>query len=82
MISYVELRKTKLTYSVKDLDGCYLRLGRTLWMLAMVCFLGLHCYILCLKTYQTVAGKGTPSRAQKWSLVLHSEMNCLRRHMC
>ena len=29
-----------------------------------------------------VAGKGTPSRAREWTLVYHSEMNCLRRQMC
>ena len=28
-----------------------------------------------------VAGRGTLSRARNWALV-HSEMNCLRRHMC
>ena len=30
----------------------------------------------------TAAGRGTPSRAQNWALVQHSEMTCLRRHMC
>ena len=33
--------------------------------------------------YQTViAERGTASRAQEWTLVWHSEMNCPRRHMC
>ena len=29
-----------------------------------------------------MAGSGTPSRAQNWALVSHSEMNCPRRHIC
>ena len=30
----------------------------------------------------SVAGSVTPSRARNWALVYHSEMNCMRRHMC
>ena len=33
-------------------------------------------------SFPTVTGRGTPSRAGNWALVYHSEMNCLRRHMC
>ena len=73
MISYVELRKTKLTYSVKYLDG-YLRLGRTLWVLVMVCFLGLHCYIYVWKLIKLLQEggplpgpeSGLLSYTQKW----------------
>ena len=33
--------------------------------------------------YQVIiAGRGTASRAQELALVWHSEMNCLKRHMC
>ena len=41
------------------------------------------CYLLrgCL-VGSSVAGRGTPFRAQEWALVSHSEMNCLRRHTC
>jgi len=41
------------------------------------------CYLLrsCL-VGSSVAGRGTPFRAQEWTLVSHSEMNFLRRHTC
>ena len=39
--------------------------------------LGCYVFFPC----PSVAGKGTPSRAQNWAVVQHSEKNCLRRHV-
>ena len=47
---------------------------RRKWQLAPVCLPG--------KSHGHFAGRGNPSRARNWALDLHSEMNCLRRHMC
>ena len=41
----------------------------------------IHSVIHLINFNEPVAGRGTPSRARDWALV-HSEMNCLRRHMC
>ena len=39
------------------------------------------CSLIRKTEVKTVAERGTPSSAQNWALVQHSEMNCPRRHV-
>ena len=58
-------------------NDCHLYTGslvRTIGGCQMLC----KCKLLS----SPVAGRGTPSRAWEWTLVQHSEVSCLRRHVC